>query len=126
MQGNCTTAPPPKNLEPALEPLRDGQCVLYTSTMLMWLPVEGNLNGGPPNDLWVDNVYIRVLRASTQEAQRQVIAMMQPTASGLTLYLTHTTFQGDGGHARALDVRDGSLVYAESVPPHPLLPCCPC
>lgn len=79
----------------------------------MTLPIEGNMDGGAPNDLLLDNVYIRVLRASTQEAQRQFHALLQPTAIGLTLYMTRTTIQGDGGHARALDVRDGSLVYAE-------------
>lgn len=117
MQGNCTTTPPPKNLEPALAPLEDRQCVIYTHQMLMRLPYEGNVNGGPPVNLLLDNVYIRVLRASTQEAQREFFALLQPTAIGLTMYMARTTIQGDGGHARALDIRDGSLVYAECASP---------
>eukprot|EP00892_Ulva_mutabilis_P002495 jgi/Ulvmu1/12246/UM086_0037.1 len=113
IRGNCTTSPPPKNLEPALAQLKERQCVIYIHHMLMRLPVEGNMNGAPPNNLLLDNLYIRILRASTQEAQRDFFPILQPTAIGLTLYMTRTTFQGDSGHARALDVRDGSLVYAE-------------
>lgn len=94
----------------------------------MRLPYAGNRNGGPPNDLLLENVYIRVLRASTQEVQRKTIAILQPTAIGVTLYLTKSTIQGDNGQARALDIKDGALVYAEGaprncVPTHPSALC---
>jgi hypothetical protein len=106
MQGKCTLPPPPRALDPPLEyPLSGERCVLYVADMLLRMPFENS--GG----IWLDNLYIRVLRAVTE--YRQIVVFLQPTAVGNSIYLTNMTFQGDQGRARAVDVRDQSELYGE-------------
>ena len=119
MQGNCSTSPPDEDtlgLPPAaarLRPFLPGQCLILTDKNTFYVANQA---------LWLHNVYVRV-RLSTRELFDELVQVWYTDSQ---LWVTNSTFQGDGNGAQDCDVcgihNSGAALYVEGTAPLSLPP----
>ena len=120
-QGDCTSAPLPVNPGGAeLAPLKTNdeghtQCVIFTPSDLFRVEEQDG------QQLWIDNLYLRVAKNSAAEEQDVLPSLLAIDAPNAEVWATDMTFQSDGLACRGLALDDAtSKVYVEGA--HPTIP----
>eukprot|EP00892_Ulva_mutabilis_P000505 jgi/Ulvmu1/10455/UM063_0010.1 len=94
IRGECGSALPtwiPENLDPALLPLKPGQCLIFTDEELF------EVRSTTAARVTIDNLYIRMEQFAISKYQVKVTAF-----SGTSVWISNTTMQGDRGTHVAL------------------------
>lgn len=106
MQGDCSNAPPPVNPGgDELAPLRRNeegytQCVVFTPSDLF------RVEDADAQQLWIDNLYLRVARNSAADEQDTLPSLLAITSPNAEVWATSMAFQSDGMSCRGLALDD--------------------